>query len=223
MPELLVRRAALSPQTANAEARTVEVVWSSGAPVRRRDMAGSYIERLSLDPAAVDLSRLIGASVLDAHRQTAVRDVLGTVRDAHVDGRQGAATLQFSSRPEVEPIWQDVLAGILRHVSVGYTVERWHDDTDSPTGERTRTATAWTPIEISLVPTPADPGATVRTGGNMPEADTNTDDAARTPPSDSADTVQNRAQVNAGIRSIARVAGLGQEFVDGLIDARRKR
>ena len=89
MPELLVRRAALSPQTANAEARTVEVIWSSGAPVRRRDMAGSYIERLSLDTAAVDLSRLIGASVLDAHRQSAVRDVLGTVREAHVDGRQG--------------------------------------------------------------------------------------------------------------------------------------
>jgi hypothetical protein len=218
MPELLVRRVALSPQTANPEARTVEVVWSSGAPVRRRDMAGGYIERLSLDPTAVDLSRLIGASVLDAHRQTAVRDVLGTVRDAHVDGRQGAATLQFSSRPEVEPIWQDVLAGILRHVSVGYTVERWRDDADPATGERTRTATAWTPIEISLVPTPADPGATVRTGGNMPEANTNTDDSARTPHAENTDAVQNRAQVNAEIRSIARIAGLGQEFVDGLID-----
>jgi hypothetical protein len=32
------------------------------------------------------------------------------------------------------------------------------------------------------------------------------------------DAVQNRAQVNAEIRSIARIAGLGQEFVDGLID-----
>lgn len=218
MPELLVRRAALSPQSANPDARTVEVVWSSGAPVRRRDMAGSYIERLSLDPTAVDLSRLIGASVLDAHRQTAVRDVLGTVRDAHVDGRQGAATLQFSARPEVEPIWQDVLAGILRHVSVGYTVERWQDTTDPATGERIRTAVAWTPIEISLVPTPADPGATIRTGGNMPEADTNMDNAARTPPADNADAVQNRAQVNAEIRSIARIAGLGAEFADPLID-----
>jgi Caudovirus prohead serine protease/Mu-like prophage major head subunit gpT len=218
MPDLLVRRAALSPQTANAEARTVEVIWSSGAPVRRRDMAGSYIERLSLDSAAVDLSRLIGASVLDAHRQSAVRDVLGTVRAAHVDGRQGAATLQFSARPEVEPIWQDVRAGILRHVSVGYTVERWRDDTDPTTGERTRTATAWTPIEISLVPTPADPGATVRTGGNMPDAITNTDGAADPPSAGNTEPVQNRAQVNAEIRSIARIAGLGQEFVDGLID-----
>lgn len=215
MPDLFVRRAALSPQTANAEARTVEAVWSTGSAVRRRDMAGPYVERLSLDPAAVDLSRLIGASVLDAHRQTAVRDVLGTVRDAHVDGRQGAATLQFSARPEVEPIWQDVLAGILRHVSVGYTVERWQDATDPATGERIRTAIAWTPIEISLVPTPADPGATIRTGGTMSEIATV---PAETPATPSPTEIETRAQINAEIRSIARIAGLGAEFVDPLID-----
>lgn len=47
----LTRRATLAPATADPEARTVEVVWSTGAPVRRRDMAGQYIERLSLDGA----------------------------------------------------------------------------------------------------------------------------------------------------------------------------
>lgn len=147
MPDLFVRRAALSPQTANAEAGTVEAVWSTGSAVRRRDVAGHYVERLSLDPAVVDLCRLVGASVLDAHRQTAVRDVLGTVRGAHVDGRQGIASLQFSSRPEVEPIWQDVLAGILRHVSVGYTVERWQHHR-SPARRTRPHAVAWTPIEF---------------------------------------------------------------------------
>jgi hypothetical protein len=215
MPDLFVRRAALAPQTADAEARTVDAVWTTGAAVRRRDAAGFYVERLSLDPEAVDLSRLIGASVLDAHRQSAVRDVLGTVRGAHVDGRQGVATLQFSARPEVEPIWQDVRAGILRHVSVGYTVERWRDDTNPATGERVRTAVAWTPIEISLVPTPADPGATIRQGGTMPEIETAPADAPASPP---ADPIETRAAINAEIRSIARVAGLGAEFADGLID-----
>lgn len=86
--ELLTRRADLAPATADREARTVEVIWSTGAPVRRRDMAGEYIERLRLDAAAVDLSRLKGASVLDAHRQSAVRDVLGSVREASVDGNR---------------------------------------------------------------------------------------------------------------------------------------
>jgi len=47
---ILTRRATLAPATADPETRTVEVVWSTGAPVRRRDMAGQYIERLSLAP-----------------------------------------------------------------------------------------------------------------------------------------------------------------------------
>jgi HK97 family phage prohead protease len=158
--ELLTRRAGLAPATADREARTVEVIWSTGAPVRRRDMSGEYVERLSLDSKAVDLSRLEGASVLDAHRQSAVRDVLGSVRSAAVDGKRGTALIQFSARPEVEPVWQDVLAGILRNVSVGYSVEEWSETTEN--GARVLTAVRWTPHEISLVPTPADPGAHIR-------------------------------------------------------------
>jgi hypothetical protein len=209
MADLLTRRADLAPATADREARTVEVIWSTGAPVRRRDMAGEYVERLSLDAKAVDLSRLKGASVLDAHRQSAVRDVLGSVREASVDGRRGTATVQFSTRPEVEPIWQDVLAGILRHVSVGYSVEEWAEASEN--GARTLTAVRWTPHEISLVPTPADPGAHIRMEDMMPEPV-----AATIPEGDGSQT---RAAVNAEIRSIARVAGLDQSWIDGQIDA----
>ena len=201
MPDLLTRSASLAPQTANADARTIEVVWSTGAPVRRRDMQGEYFERLSLDQSAVDLSRLIGASVLDAHKQGAVRDVLGMVRSANVDGKDGRAVLQFSTRAEVEPVWQDVLSGILRHISVGYTVEEWAESKDS--GKRTLTATRWTPLEISLVPTPADPGASIRKEKNsMPDPVTK----------------ETRAAINAEIRTIARVAGLDQSFIDSQID-----
>lgn len=206
---LLTRRASLKPQTVNVEERNVEVVWSTGAPVRRRDMAGHYIERLSLAPEAVDLSRLEGASVLDAHRQTAVRDVLGSVRSAAVDGKRGTALIQFSARPEVEPVWQDVLAGILRHVSVGYSVEDWSETTEN--GARVLTAVRWTPHEISLVPTPADSGAHIRMETEM--TDTTTREAADTAP-----TTETRAAANAEIRSIARIAGLDQSWIDGQID-----
>nr|CAM74047.1 peptidase U35, phage prohead HK97 [Magnetospirillum gryphiswaldense MSR-1] len=89
MADLITRRSTLAPASIDAEARTAEVVWSTGAGVRRRDLSGPYEERLSLPPDAVDLSRLIGASVLDAHRQDAVRDVLGPVRGASVDGNPG--------------------------------------------------------------------------------------------------------------------------------------
>ncbi len=173
-------------------------------------MAGQYIERLSLDPEAVDLSRLEGASVLDAHRQTAVRDVLGSVRSAAVDGRRGSAVIQFSARPEVEPVWQDVLAGILRHVSVGYSVEDWAETTEN--GARVLTAVRWTPHEISLVPTPADPGAHIRMEIEMTDTTTTT----TAPPE--APTTETRAATNAEIRSIARIAGLDQSWIDGQID-----
>jgi len=226
----LTRRATLAPATADPEARTVEVVWSTGAPVRRRDMAGQYIERLSLAPEAVDLSRLEGASVLDAHRQTAVRDVLGSVRSAAVDGKRGTALIQFSARPEVEPVWQDVLAGILRHVSVGYSVEEWSETAEN--GARVLTAVRWTPHEISLVPTPADPGAHIRMETEM--TDTTTTSAAAQTRNSCVDTdnaggriatsvaagnsSRTRAEANAEIRSIARIAGLDQSWIDGQID-----
>ncbi|MEI4195863.1 prohead protease/major capsid protein fusion protein [Roseovarius sp. E0-M6] len=232
--ELLTRRATLAPSTADAEARTVEVIWSTGSPVRRRDMAGQYIERLSLDPQAVDLSRLEGASVLDAHRQTAVRDVLGSVRSAGVDGKRGTAVIQFSARPEVEPVWQDVLAGILRHVSVGYSVEDWAETAKN--GTRVLTAVRWAPHEISLVPTPADPGAHIRMEKEMTETPSNVADdnnaerrgdivgtandvqrrASTIPDGNDAQT---RAATNAEIRSIGRIAGLDQSWVDSQIDA----
>ncbi|MBF0560995.1 MAG: Mu-like prophage major head subunit gpT family protein [Alphaproteobacteria bacterium] len=202
----LTRQAQFAPASADIATRTVSVVWTTGAPVRRRDLAGSYLERLSLEPAHVDLTRLTGASVLDSHRQDGLHRVLGTVREAQVNGSEGTALVQFSARPEVEPIWQDVVAGILRHVSVGYTVQQWAEGND-PTGARVRTAVAWTPFEISLVPTPADPGATVRQQ-EVPMDTTVTE----------SEPLVTRAQVNAEIRGIARVAGLGQEFIDTLID-----
>lgn len=71
MVEHFTRRATLAPASADPDARTVEAIWTTGAAVRRRDASGFYLERLSLDAADVDLSRLIGASVLDAHRQSA--------------------------------------------------------------------------------------------------------------------------------------------------------
>ena len=203
---LLTRRADLAPASANRDARTVEVIWSTGSPVRRRDMVGQYIERLSLAPEAVDLSRLQGASVLDAHRQSAVRDVLGSVQSASVDGQRGTALIRFSSRPEVEPLWQDVLSGILRHVSVGYSVEEWAETAEN--GARLLTAVRWTPHEISLVPTPADPGAHIRMETHM------TDTTTPSPPE-----AQTRAAINTEIRSIARIAGLDQTWIDGQIDA----
>ncbi len=71
------------------------------------------------------------------------------------------------------------------------------------------TAVRWTPHEISLVPTPADPGAHIRMETNM------TGTTITPAPSET----QTRAVINTEIRSIARIAGLDQSWIDGQIDA----
>lgn len=158
---LLTRSATWSPATADDKDRTVAVRWAAGATVTRYDLEGPFLERLSLERGHVDLSLLIGASVLDTHRRDSLARVLGVVTTAEVDGREGRAVVKFSERAEVEPIWRDVRAGIIRHVSVGYSVDRWQETRDAE-GNRVRTAVRWQPRELSFVPVPADAGASVQ-------------------------------------------------------------
>ena len=105
----------LMAESAVAETRTIEVVWSTGAPVRRRDpwSGKAYEEMLSLDPAHVDLTRLNGgAPLLNTHGAFDLEDVIGVVERAWVAREGGTyvgrATVRFSDRADVEPIWQDV-------------------------------------------------------------------------------------------------------------------
>jgi hypothetical protein len=166
-------RAAFAPATWNAEARTIDVIWTTGADVTRQDYwtGQRWIERLDVSADAVDLARMnAGAPVLNTHSSYRLGDVVGVVERAWVEGGRGMATLRFSDRPEVAEIVRDVAAGILRNISVGYVVEQW-DVTDASKGAaEVRTAKRWTPYEVSLVPIPADAGAQVRAGSPLPPA-----------------------------------------------------
>ena len=75
------RSAELAPNTADADSRTVEVVWSAGARVRRATFFGEpYDEELSLDPAHVRLDRLnAGAPFLKVHEIDTLAAVIGSV------------------------------------------------------------------------------------------------------------------------------------------------
>jgi hypothetical protein len=220
MPDTIMGRAPFvrsldgQPRTLDAEQRTVDVIASTGIGVLRRDWEGQFLEELSLAPDAVDLSRIEGMPVLNAHRAYDLASVLGVVRSMTTDGKAVRATIAFSRRPDVEPFFRDVADGILRNVSVGYSVEKWADSTDPQTGQRTRTVLRWTPLEISFVPIAADGGATVRSHeeNSMPEV-------AVTQPAPTAPAAPaTRATVNAEIRRIATVAGLDTAFADDQID-----
>jgi hypothetical protein len=157
------------------EARTVEVTFSTGAPVVRYDwMTGTrYIERLSLKKGDVRLDRLnSGAPLLDSHSSWSVSDQIGVVEDgtASVNGKEGRAVIRFSKREAVDPIWQDVRDRVLRKVSVGYRVYTFEEVKGKDNALPVRTATDWEPFEISMTPLPADNGAQVR--GEKPH-DTN--------------------------------------------------
>jgi len=159
---LLQTRAMFAPETVNVEERTVELVWSTGAQVKRADWSrGDYMEELSMAPGAVRLDRLNkGGPLLDAHNSYSLRSQIGVVQRAWLDGNQGRALVKFSKRDDVQPIFQDVIDGIYRNVSVGYKVHKTErDETGVMPVQR---VVDWEPYELSLVPIPADAGAQVR-------------------------------------------------------------
>ncbi len=194
MNELLTRSATFEPSTFNAEKRSVDVVFASTTEVPRSDFEGPFMERLSLEPSAVDLSEIIGGPLLDNHdRFSSVRAILGVVQEAAVDGKRGLATVRFSERPEIEGVVKDVQSGVIRRVSAGYTVEKW-ETSKRPDGTRVKTAVRWTPKEISFTALGADPAARTRSREiNMTE------------------------ELQTQIRGIAVAVGVQSAFADDLI------
>jgi hypothetical protein len=159
--------------TADPAARTVEVVWTTGAPVRRYHIDGydvvPYEERLVVTEKAIDLSRLnAGAPLLDGHRAGGVTDQLAVVERAWIASGKGIALLRFpnvGTSARADEVFALIEQGIIRNISVGYRQDEW--DEEPATGVEdvaVRTVTRWTPYEISAVPIPADAGAQVRSG-----------------------------------------------------------
>lgn len=157
------RAASFRPATLNEETRTVELVWSSGARVRRYDWweGRYYEEELSLEAAHVRLDRLnAGAPLLKDHRAS-LDATIGVVERAWVEAGEGRALVRFSERAEVAPIMADVKAGILRNISVGYAVRRYEVTKEEGKLDIYR-AVDWEPAELSFVAIPADASAQVR-------------------------------------------------------------
>ncbi|MFL1464386.1 terminase, partial [Roseococcus sp. DSY-14] len=164
------QRALTAPATVDRTARTVEVVWSTGARARNFVPGlGLITEELEMSPNAVRMDALRSgqAPVLNTHRRGDARDVLGRVTAARLERGRGYATLLFSAAADVEPVWQRIADGTLRAVSVGYRVHRYEPRPDVATGETVHRAVDWEPFEISIVPVPVDRDASVR--GEAPQ------------------------------------------------------
>lgn len=208
-------RAGFKPASVDEETRTVELIASTGAGVRRRDMEGEFLEVLEVSERAVDLSRAEGMPLLDAHRQDGLDRVLGVVRGLRIEGGKLIAKVQISERHE--PIWRDIVAGIIGNVSIGYGPVSHRDSEEN--GQRVRTLTRWELHEISLVAVGADPTARVRST-DMPDGNQN-QNAAQQPQGGqqvATPATETRADTNREIRALAQTFDLPGDWSDDLID-----
>lgn len=163
--------------TVDIEARTVEVIFTTGAAVRRRRWVGwdtsiPFDEVLMVSREAVNLERLnAGAPALDSHSMWSTFSQVGVVDKAWIDGKEGRALIRFPTEgtdDRADRMFSMVRQKIIRNVSVGYTADKVTVEQPQKAGDvEQRILTRWTPHEISFVTVPADPGAQVRSAEQL--------------------------------------------------------
>jgi hypothetical protein len=155
--------------------RTVDVVFSTGAAVRRRRWTGwdtsvPFDEVLTISRASVNLERLLaGAPALDSHSTWSSFSQIGVVDRAWVEegaNPLGLATIRFPTAgidAAADRMFGLVRDKIIRNLSVGYTIDKVRLVAPEKVGDvEQRIVERWTPYEISFVTVPADFGAQVR-------------------------------------------------------------
>lgn len=161
------REASVRAESFNADDNTIEVIWTTGAAVRRVSWydGEEYEEVLSLAPGAVRLDRLNkGAPFVDTHSTSCLDDVIGRVvpGSAKIEDGKGICRVQLSKAPGVADTVIKIREGVICNVSVGYWQHRI-EKTEADDGTLARwDVVDWEPLEISAVPVPADAGAQVR-------------------------------------------------------------
>ena len=134
------------------EARTVPLAFSSEEPYQR----WFGIEILGHEKDQVEMDFIAGgtAPLLVGHNHD---DIVGVIEKAWIDpDRKGRAIVRFGRSARAEEVFQDVVDGIRRNVSVGYQINEMKlIESDEDKGD-TYMVTRWTPYEASLVSVPAD-------------------------------------------------------------------
>lgn len=158
-----LRRSVVNRASAiDEKARTVELSFASETPVTQ--WYGNEI--LDCSSGSVDLARLNdgGALLLEHDR----RSQIGVVERAWVESGKCRALVRFSSSMLAQEIFKDVITGIRRLVSVGYSVKSIvPEECDDEDGDTFRVS-SWEPYEISIVSIPAD--RSVGMGRSQPSA-----------------------------------------------------
>lgn len=139
----------ITEESVDSEKRTVSLSFSSEAEIER--LYG--IEVLDHDSRSVRLGRLNnGGALLVEHDR---HDQVGVVQSANIVNGRGHAVVKFSKSKRAEEVFQDVVDGIRRNVSVGYRV--YEAKLDGVSGDTNRyRVTDWEPFEVSITSLPVD-------------------------------------------------------------------
>lgn len=155
---LLQRTVEVAVREIKEDERRVSISFSSEQVVSR--WYGSEI--LCHDADCIELERInsIGVSLFNHDRYY----VLGRIENAVLNEaeKKTYADIIFDKDEESEKIYQKVLSGTLKGISVGYRVDAWEEVAAGKMSSNGRfagpayIAVKWTPVEISVVSVPAD-------------------------------------------------------------------
>ena len=149
-------------KTVDRKQRTVEFALSSETPVDR----GNYIEILDHSPGSVDLSRLQNSHPLLLNHD--VNQQVGVIEDAWLAARRIRCRVRFGTSALADEVFEDVITGIRKHVSVGYeTTGEVGANYNKETGRQT-VRFRWFPYEASIVAIPADVNVGIGRGKAKP-------------------------------------------------------
>ncbi len=202
--DVLTRAAPLAPSSWNSDARSFDVTFATETPVERRDARGLYFEVLSMDGMETASAEL---PVLNSHARGSLSSQIGSAGRIRAVGGEALASVRLSrANPIADRVAIDLDGGQTFGVSTGYIIKQAKETARD--GSRYITATRWTVVEISLTPIPADPRTGIRglymTVENQPG----------TAPEPNPMAVAERTVINTEIRSIARIAGLDQPWIE---------
>ncbi len=150
-------------ESAEIDDRTVDLAFATDTPCEHFSYRlWDFIDvKLSMDKGAMRTERLTtGAALLADHDP---RDHIGVVESFSVDTKDGKARakVRFSKSARGEEIYQDVLDGIRRNVSVGFSIHKLVLEEENEDGNDLYRADDWEPFELSIVSIPADINAGV--------------------------------------------------------------
>lgn len=162
-------RALVQPGTINADTREVDVVFATERPIPTCGWDEDYDEILVCEPRAVRMERAeTGLPVMDCHNTFSVFNQIGIANTVWFnDKRELCARIQFSNRPQVEELFKDIEAGIVKNISVGYNIYKYEREEKEGAPRPIYRAVDWMPTEISFAPVQADIGAGVRAEGEQ--------------------------------------------------------